>query len=83
MSEEDISARLVGLVRDNDLLPVDLVPEMLEQDLFEQGGADSMTWVYLVELISEEFGVDLDLDMLSVEINSLNAIARYIWQSRH
>ena len=83
MSEEDIRARLVGLIRDNDLLPVDLVPEMLEQDLFERGVADSMTAVYLVELIGEEFGIDLDLHMLSVEFNSLNAIARYIWQSRH
>ena len=83
MSEEDIRARLVGLVRDNDLFPVDLDPETLEQDLFERGVADSMTAVYLVELIGEEFGVDLDLHMLSVEFNSLNAIARYIWRARH
>jgi acyl carrier protein len=74
----DVRERLARLVDENELLTAGTSQESWESNLFEIGLVDSMGLVLLLELIREEFGVEVDLSMLTAELTSLEAIARYL-----
>ena len=73
-----VRERLARLVDDNELLAAGPSQDFWETNLFEMGLVDSMGLVYLLELIHQEFGAELDLSMLTAELTSLEAIARHL-----
>ena len=74
----DTRQRLARLVDDNDLIIAGPSEEFWHSNLFELGLVDSMGVVFLLELIQEDFGVELDISMLTAELSSLAALADYL-----
>ena len=75
---EGICSRLIGLLQDNEILQTHVPDAALRGNLFEQGLMDSMGAVHMLELISQEFGVDIDMDLLVGELTTIDAICRFI-----
>lgn len=73
-----VRERLIALLREHEIITEDLPPQTWNTDLYDHALLDSMGIVHMLELVREEFGVEIDPDVLAVELTSLDAICGYI-----
>ena len=71
-------AKLMALCDDYEVFG-DVPPSVYgEVDLIEHGLVDSMTTVYMQEMIKENFSLDLPSEIFVLELRSIDTLAAYV-----
>lgn len=75
---EDITAELLTLCLEQNLLPEVELAGLAEADLFEEGLVDSLSLTLLQASVEETYGIAIPPELLVAELRSLTAVARYV-----
>jgi len=75
---ENIKSRLMTLCEEYEVFG-DASPNLyVSADLIEHGLIDSMTTVYIQEILHEHFSLDIPPELFVLELRTMDALAKYV-----
>ncbi len=78
-SIENIKSRLMTLCEEYEVFG-DASPSLyVSADLIEHGLIDSMTTVYIQEILHEHFSLDIPPELFVLELRTMDALAKYVY----
>ncbi len=75
---DNIKSRLMELCEEYEVFG-DASPDLyISADLIEHGLIDSMTTVYIQEILHEHFSLDIPPELFVLELRTMDALAKYV-----
>ncbi len=75
---DNIKSRLMALCEEYEVFG-DASPSLyVSADLIEHGLIDSMTTVYIQEILHEHFSLDIPPELFVLELRTMDALAKYV-----
>jgi len=76
---EHIKSRLMALCEEYEVFG-DASPDLyVTADLIEHGLIDSMTTVYIQEILHEHFSLEIPPELFVLELRTMDALAKYVY----
>jgi len=75
---ENTKSRLMTLCKEYEVFGDALPNHYVSADLIEHGLIDSMTTVYLQEILHEHFSLEISPELFMLELRTMDALAKYV-----